>query len=171
MTVPVLFTRSSGSSYRLLGCDCFDARRDALSWQGGRPAIYHPPCRSWAQLAHFSKPLPGERELALWAMRMVRKFGGVLEHPIASRLWSESDCLSWGVRDQFGGVLVPIAQSAFGHRARKFTGLYMVLSSIPPVPEPLPATTTVENMGLSEREATPLPLARWLVDLVSGETS
>lgn len=166
MTVPVLFTRSSGSPYHALGCDCYDAHRNALTWRGGRPAIYHPPCRSWGKLSHMAKPRQGERELALWAMEKVRRFGGVLEHPISSRLWAESGCLGWGVRDDFGGVLVPVAQSAFGHRAPKFTGLYMVLPSIPAVPEPGQTSTTVERMCRAERERTPFPLARWLVDLV-----
>jgi hypothetical protein len=166
MTVPVLFTRSHSSPYLALGCDCYDHRRDALTWPGGRPAIYHPPCRSWGKLAHLSKPQPGERELALWAMSNVRRFGGVLEHPISSRLWSESGCLGWGVRDSFGGVLVPVAQSAFGHRAPKHTGLYMVLPSIPFVPVPGASVTTVQRMGRPERERTPPALAAWLVDLV-----
>lgn len=114
----------------------------------------------------MAKPRHGERELAIWAMANVRRFGGVLEHPISSRLWSESRCLGWGVRDDFGGVLVPVAQSAFGHRAPKFTGLYMVLDHIPAVPEPGHTFTTVERMCRAERERTPPELARWLVNLV-----
>lgn len=164
--VPVLFTRKT-SPYLALGCDCYDADRDALTWLGGRPAIYHPPCRSWGQLSHMAKPRPGERELAIWAMASVRKWGGVLEHPINSRLWSVSGCLSWGVRDAFGGVLVPLYQSSFGHRAPKATCLYMVVDHVPEIPEPRPTVTTVERMGRPEREATPFELAKWLVDLVA----
>lgn len=167
MNVPVLFTRAN-SPYLSLGCDCYDIKRDALTWQGGLPGIFHPPCRSWGQLSHFAKPRPGERELAIWAMRMVRTFGGVLEHPINSKLWAESNCLGWGLRDQYGGVLVPCAQSSFGHRAPKFTGLYMVGVDVPNIPEPGCHTTTVEQMGKAEREATPPPLARFLVDLLGA---
>jgi len=166
--VPVLFTRSKSSPYLALGCDCYDYKRDALTWPGGRPAIYHPPCRSWGKLAHFSKHQPGERWLATWAMHHVRGFGGVLEHPIDSKLWKEADCSSWGVRDQFGGVLVPVAQSAFGHRAPKHTGLYMVGIEIPEVPVPGVTTTVVERMGKAERERTPVDLAKWLVSLVES---
>lgn len=165
MTVPVLFTRKN-SPYRALGCDCYDIERDALTWQGGRPCIAHPPCRSWGQLSHMAKPRSGERELAVWAMAQVRRFGGVLEHPINSKLWAESGCLSWGVRDSFGGVLVPLFQSSFGHRAPKLTGLYLVGVHVPDIPPPQPTTTTVERMGRPEREATPPELARFLVDLV-----
>jgi len=169
VTVPVLFTRSSGSPYVALGCDCYDAKRDALTFEGGRSAIYHPPCRAWGQLAHMSKPRAGERGLDLWAMHMVRRFGGVLEHPINSRLWFESGCIGWGLRDSFGGVLVPCAQSAFGHRAPKHTGLYMVGLRVPAIPVPGVPSTTVENMGRAERERTPPALAAFLVDLVAAE--
>ncbi|WP_101050027.1 hypothetical protein [Macromonas nakdongensis] len=167
MTVPVLFTRKT-SPYLALGCDCYDADRDALTWPGGRPLIAHPPCRSWGQLSHMAKPRPGERELATWAIAQVRLFGGALEHPINSRLWNESGCLSWGVRDQYGGVLVPLYQSAFGHRAPKATALYLVGTPVPEIPEPRPTVTTVERMGRPERERTPPELAAWLVDLVGA---
>lgn len=162
--IAALFTRKN-SPYLALGCDCYDYERNALTWQGGAPAVFHPPCRSWGQLAHMAKPRPGERELALWAMQKVRQFGGVLEHPINSRLWSVSGCLGWGVRDEFGGVLVPLYQSSFGHRAPKATCLYMVGIQVPEIPQPRPTETTVERMCRAEREATPFELAQWLVDL------
>lgn len=168
MTVPVLFTRSHSSPYLALGCDCYDYKRNALTWPGGRPAIYHPPCRSWGKLAHMAKPRVDERNLAVWAMRNVRRFGGVLEHPISSRLWAESGCSSWGIRDDFGGVLVPVAQSAFGHRAPKHTGLYMVGIDVPEVPVPGVTSTVVERMGKAERERTPYALATWLVSIVAS---
>jgi len=167
MTVPVLFTRRN-SPYLALGCDCYDIERDALNWPGGVPLIAHPPCRSWGQLAHMAKPRPGERELALWAIDQVRKFGGVLEHPINSRLWFESGCLSWGIRDVWGGVLLPLYQSSFGHRAPKLTGLYLVGFPVPEFPPPRPTSTVVERMSRAEREATPPDLAKFLVDLVTS---
>lgn len=167
MSVPVLFTRSN-SPYLALGCDCYDIDRDARTWPGGRPLIAHPPCRSWGQLAHMAKPRDGERELSLWAMQQVRRFGGVLEHPINSRLWSATGCLSWGVRDSFGGVLIPLYQSSFGHRAPKLTGLYLVGVAVPDIPPPRPSVTTVERMCRAEREATPPELASFLVNLVGA---
>jgi hypothetical protein len=165
VSTPVLFTRSD-SPYLALGCDCYDIQRDARTWPGGCPGIFHPPCRSWGQLAHMAKPRADERALAVWAMEMVREFRGVLEHPINSKLWAHSNCLGWGIRDQWGGVLVPCAQSSWGHRAPKFSGLYMVGIDIPSIPEPGEAVTTVERMCRAEREATPQLLAAWLVDLV-----
>jgi hypothetical protein len=162
---PVLFTRED-SPYLALGADCYDVERDALTWPGGAPAIYHPPCRSWGQYSHWAKPRAGEKELAIWSIERLRQFGGVMEHPITSKVWRHVGCIGWGMRDRFDGVLLPIAQSAFGHRARKYTGLYVVGAPIPRVPDALPATRTIEMMGRPERERTPPALASFLLDLV-----
>ena len=164
--VAALFVRKV-NHYAALGCDCYDMDRDALTWRGGCPGIYHPPCRAWGQMSHWAKPRPGEEELAIWAMSNVRRFGGVLEHPYASRLWAASSCLGFGIRDLHGGVLIPVMQSWWGHRAPKRTCLYIV-GPVPELPyfDVDPATvTTVERMGRPERERTPEPFARFLVDL------
>lgn len=163
--VAALFVRSD-NHYAALGVDCYDIERDALTWRGGAPGIFHPPCRAWGQLSHMAKPRAGERELALWSMAMARRWGGVVEHPYASRLWRAANCASFGVRDQFGGVLVPVRQRWFGHRAQKKTCLYIV----GPVPDltwcqDAPAITTVARMCKAERERTPKAFASWLVDL------
>ena len=164
-TVAALFVRKT-THYAELGCDCYDAERNALTWSGGCPGIFHPPCRSWANLAHFAKPREGERELALWAMAKVREFGGVLEHPFNSKLWREAGCLSPGVRDQHGGILVPVLQSWWGHRAAKKSCIYVV-GPLPEIPylADAPTATTVERMGRAERERTPPALASWLVEV------
>jgi hypothetical protein len=69
------------------------------------------------------------------------------------------------MRDSFGGVLVPVMQCWWGHRAPKKSCIYIV----GPVPE-LPykeviTVTTVERMGRPERERTPEAFATWLVEL------
>lgn len=162
--VAALFVRAD-NHYSGLGVDCYDIDRDALTWPGGVPGIFHPPCRSWGQLSHMAKPREGERELALWSMAMVRRYGGVVEHPYSSRLWTAAGCGSFGVRDQFGGVLVPIMQSWFGHRAPKKTCLYIVGPVLPIEVSDRQATCVVERMGRAERERTPFALAQWLVNL------
>jgi len=165
MNVAALFVRRD-THYADLGCDCYDIERDALTWPGGVPCIAHPPCRGWSQLSHFAKPRPGELELAPWAVAQVRKFGGVVEHPFNSRLWAHVGCLTFGVRDQFGGVLIPVYQSWWGHRALKKSCVYVV-GPTPDLPEYQAPTRThlVEKMGRAERERTPAPFAAWLVDL------
>jgi len=89
--VSVLFARQDSIYKTLTDCDVWDIERDALKWPGGNPIIAHPPCRAWGSLRHFAKPRPGERELALWAVKQVRAEGGVLEHPARSLLWAERE--------------------------------------------------------------------------------
>jgi hypothetical protein len=165
--IAVLFARRN-SIHKKLGCDVYDIGRDATTWPGGSPCIAHPPSRSWGLLSHMAKPRPGERELALWAIAQVRKNGGVLEHPIYSRLWSEAACCDWGIRDDFGGVLIPVFQSWWGHKAPKKTGLYFV-GHLPELPEYQPPrmVQSVESMSQACREKTPFGLAAWLVDYAS----
>lgn len=164
--IAALFVREN-SHYKLLpGVDAYDHVRDALTWQGGCPGVFHPPCRGWGRLKGQAKPRPGELELALWSMAMVRRFGGVVEHPDVSSLWKVSRCASWGIRDQYGGVLFPVLQSWFGHRAPKRTCLYLVGALVPELPSDIePSAGRIANMGKAERERTPEQFASWLVDL------
>lgn len=159
--VSVLFV-CRGSPYWSLPVDCFDLARDARTFRGSGRVICHPPCRSWGRYHHRAKPRPGERDLALWALDMVRRNGGVLEHPASSMLWRH---LLPGERS------VLICQADFGHRAEKQTRLFVSgLGPMPPLPalrvEPL---VPVERMCRQERERTPPDLARWLVNWVSQE--
>lgn len=169
--IAALFVRKTSHYTGIEGVDCFNEDRDALTWCGGVPGVFHPPCRAWGKLKAFANPRPGERELAVWSMLMVRKFGGVVEHPISSGLWRASGCIGYGMRDEFGGVLFPIMQSWFGHRAPKMTGLYLVGAPIPDLEKQYSDCLVrgrVESMCKQERERTPLPLARWLVDLAAS---
>ncbi|WP_367068612.1 hypothetical protein [Oryzisolibacter sp. LB2S] len=164
LKVAALFVRSD-SHYKKMGCDCYDFERNALTWPGGVPSVAHPPCRAWGQLSQFAKPRDGEKELAPWAVEQVRRFGGVVEHPYASRLWAVMGCGGFGLRDRWGGVLIPVMQSWWGHRAPKKTALYIV-GPVPALPDPVGvATGRVELMGKREREMTPFEFARFLVDI------
>lgn len=184
--VAVLFARHDSIYKTLPDCDVWDAERDARNWPGGCPVIAHPPCRAWGQLRHFANPLPGERELAIWAVEQVRTWGGVLEHPTQSQLWPEMELPKPGRRDEWGGFSVWISQWWFGHRADKPTLLYIVgiePSELPPLPfrlgEPSHVISSTNKhktrIGRSrkggiwkpqvtkaEREHTPVALAVWL---------
>lgn len=72
------------------------------------------------------------------------------------------------VRDDFGGVLIPVYQSWWGHKAPKETCFYVV-GAVPELPEYQPPrmVQSVECMSQACREVTPLPLALWLVDLAA----
>lgn len=163
MRVAALFTRER-SEYQALGADCYPASRDARTFDLAAPVVAHPPCRGWGRLRHMAKPRADERDLAVWALWVVRHCGGVLEHPMCSGLWAFFG-LRPGVRDEFGGLLVPVDQAAFGHRAPKRTGLYFVrceLATLPLMWGQGPAGR-VEYMGAQERERTPRGLAAALL--------
>lgn len=188
-TVAALFVRQDSIYKQMPGVDAWDAERDARTWAGNCPVVAHPPCRAWGTLRHLAKPRPGEKELAVWAIAQVRKFGGVLEHPKRSTLWPHCGLPAVGERDEFGGWTLPIFQSSFGHRAEKATLLYIVgctPAEIPLMPLVLGEASHVitangrrrdgtrirkgdagwrPKLHTAEREHTPAELAVWLVDL------
>lgn len=153
---PVALFTCASSPYRDLGLECYDLVRDARTYQGSGRVICHPPCRAWGRYAHKANPRPGEKELALFALDLVRRNGGVLEHPASSALWQHL---------RSGETSILIRQSDFGHRAEKRTRLfYARMARVPLLPEPRPVpTVTVEQLCRQERERTPVLLAEWLV--------
>lgn len=179
MTVAVLFARSDSIYKSLPGCDVFDMERDARKWQGGAPVVAHPPCRGWGRLRAFAKPREDEKALALFAVVMVRRWGGVLEHPEASSLWGAAGLPRPGCGlDEFGGWTLPVPQFWWGHKARKNTWLYIV--GVEPGSMPRPplvlgdAPYTVgkwsgrdgarqrPELSKADRERTPPAFAEWL---------
>lgn len=178
--VSVLFARPDSCYKTFPNVDVWDQTRDARNWTGGNPVVAHPPCRAWSRLRHFARPLPGERALATLAIRQVRKYGGVLEHPVGSSLWVRAKLPAPGCFDSYGGWTLPVSQHWWGHRAEKKTLLYICGVSpfdIPDVPLVLGEPTHVcetrkrENrrpsISKSEREHTPIEFASWLVHLAS----
>jgi len=183
MTVAVLFARGDSVYKTLEGCDVYDIERDARTYDGPYPVIAHPPCRGWGAFSWRANVRPDERNLARLAVGLVRAFGGVLEHPVASSLWADQKLPAPGKCDQYGGFTFPIDQHWWGHRASKRTVLYIVgiePRDMPPVPMVMSEPTHVigdcgraslgnkkPEIPKSEREATPPELAQWLVDLAS----
>lgn len=181
--VAVLFARADSVYKTLQGADVWDMQRDARRWPGGAPVVAHPPCRAWGRLQHFAKPRDDERELGVWAVEQVRRFGGVLEHPAFSHLWLHCAMPAPGARDEFGGWTLPILQSWWGHRAEKATWLYIVgcePADLPAIPlrlgraERCVSSASGLRKGMpgwrphirkDEREHTPPDLARWLLDV------
>jgi hypothetical protein len=178
ISVAVLFARADSVYKTIESADVWDADRDARNWPGGCPVVAHPPCRAWGRLRHFANPRPDEKDLARWAVRMVREWGGVLEHPASSTLWPDMGLPAPGARDAHGGWTLPIHQHWWGHRAEKSTLLYIVgvePRDIPLMPIDLGQPTHVvqsrkrtdyrPHITKAEREHTPPALAAWLVDL------
>ena len=81
MNVAVLFARPDSIYKTFPAIDVFDELRDARTFRGGCPVVAHPPCRAWSRMKAFAKPKPWEKDLARWAVQVVRENGGVLEHP------------------------------------------------------------------------------------------
>lgn len=173
----VLYTQKN-SIHNKLGCDCWDIIRDARKYDGNSPVIAHPPCRAWGKLKNFAKPRPDEKELALHAINVIRKNGGVLEHPKDSGLWPNILPLP-GTIDEYGGWTLFVHQKWFGHKAQKKTYLYIVgckPKDIPDYPISFDVPTHIINftkqngktpVSKKEREATPYDLAKWLIDLIN----
>jgi hypothetical protein len=146
----ILFARQD-SVYKAMGLDVWDIDRDARKWPGGNPSICHPPCRAWGQLSHMANPREDEKELAIFSVNMIRQFGGVLEHPRASKLWKEMKLPKGQQVDKWGGYTLCIDQHAFGHKARKRSLLYVV--------------------GVPRRELPPVPMRFEAVEYVVGSSS
>lgn len=193
MSIAVLFARTDSVYKTLPGLDVYDVDRDARTFTGAGPVIAHPPCRAWGTLKHMAKPREGERELAPWAVAVVRKNGGVLEHPKRSALWKDAALAMPRAhmgRDAWGGFTICVPQMWWGHRAEKATYLYIVgiePTELPPLPFALGIEATAKigtggrtkdgkrkkagdpgflpEMSANNRERTPADFARWLVAL------
>lgn len=178
MKVSALFVRRDSPYKTMPDVDCWDADRDALRFNGTNPVIAHPPCRAWGVLSHMANPRPGEKECAIWAVEVVRRNGGVLEHPHGSKLWKYKSLPQAGsfLPDEFGGFTVEIDQYWFGHVANKPTKLYICgcrECDLPPIPfkEGKAFKTICGIKGQPgrrctqyEREFTPTALREWLVE-------
>lgn len=154
MAHPVLFVCPE-SNYLKLNADCYGKYRNALNFPGRKVAIYHPPCADWSRLRGLSTFHPGRKWLALWSLIMVRRYGGVLEHPVGSRLFSDYIIKPGHGIDEFGGFTVCLNMSWFGYSAVKPTFIYVVGLSpgeLPIYPISFDALTKVVGSGSSKNK-------------------
>ena len=140
--VAALYVMEGGPYYDLPGVDPWPESRDARRYAGPLPVVAHPPCSSWCQLASVNEKRYGRRigdDSGCFdaALRAVRTWGGVLEHPAFTLAWARFGLNrptpgSWsrGLFDD--GWVCEVSQAAYGHPARKLTWLYYV------GPEPTP---------------------------------
>ena len=133
-----LFVREDSAYKKRDAWDCFDAKRDATTYEGTLPVVAHPPCRTWGVLSHMAhNAREGEKELALFGIEQVRRLGGVLEHPAGSKLFKEHLPDVGMFHDSSGGYTILIDQFDFGHVAHKETKLYICgvqIDSLPKLP-------------------------------------
>lgn len=177
-SVAALFVRSDSVYKTLPGVDCWDYDRDAFGYRGPFSVVAHPPCGAWGRFRRHIERASGrkadeERRCGLFAVECVRKFGGVLEQPACSSLWTAA-CLPVRGFDSWGGYTLQICQSWFGHAAEKCTWLYIVNGGWPlPVFDfdfSVPARGLLE-LGRRQREASPVLFAEWLVAIAAGNHS
>lgn len=186
--VSVLYVDPRGP-YPKLVADWWAEKRDARRYAGPNPVIAHPPCQLWTNMAHVNfKRYGGEHNRPgndggcfTSALASVREFGGVLEHPADSHAWKAHGllkprrgkgwCLS-GVREW----TCEVAQSAYGHRARKRTWLLLCGVGSPPElnwsqPEGTHQCGWFDRikptLGKQEASETPLAFAELLLELAS----
>lgn len=137
MRLAALFVQVDGCYANDPLIDPWPEHRDARLYSGSLPVVAHPPCQLWGAMAAVNfKRWGGEHNRPgndqgcfASALASVRNFGGVLEHPKATRAWaanglSKPDGIGW---KQCGeGWICEVWQSAYGHRANKATWLYYV---------------------------------------------
>jgi len=107
--VAALFVREDGPYPRMAHVDPWPESRDATRYAGPWPVVAHPPCAPWGFNRHRSTQRP---DLAVFAVYAVRKWGGVLEHPAASRLWRAMELAPPPVAPSTGGAAGPSASAS-----------------------------------------------------------
>ena len=200
VTVAALFVATGGTYFGLAGVDPWDEARDARLYDGPYPVVAHPPCERWGRY-WFGGPSAKVRRVKgddggcfAAALRSVRQFGGVLEHPEASAAWDAFGLMrppksgAWVAADWLGGWTCCVEQGHYGHRARKATWLYAKSKLPPPLAWGRSAATVklddgfhsaaelrrgrksgmTERMGKRERMGTPPAFRDLLLSLARG---
>ena len=132
--VAALFVETDGAYFGLEGVDPWDEPRDARLYAGPWPVVAHPPCARWSRLAGFTQARFGYKigedggcfEAAL---RAVRAYGGVLEHPAYSKAWDRFGLPEPITHDGWtlgldGGASCYVEQRRYGMVTKKPTWLY-----------------------------------------------
>ena len=133
--IAALFVETNGVYFGLDDVDPWDAARDARKYNGPHPVVAHPPCSRWCRLAGLVEARWGHKKgddggCFEAALRSVRIFGGVLEHPAHSDAFKAFSLPipqrggGW-MRGLCGGWSCYVEQSQYGHVAKKATWLYV----------------------------------------------
>jgi hypothetical protein len=142
VTVAALYVERGGVYWDLPDVDPWDEARDARLYAGPWPVVAHPPCQRWCRFAKGIEKVHGYKvgddggcfEAALKA---VRKYGGVLEHPAESLAWpyfelpEPRSTVGWTLSFLGGGASCYVEQGRYDHPMRKATWLYAVDVELP----------------------------------------
>jgi len=149
--IAALFVQTDGPYFGLPNVDPWDVRRDARLYFGRLPVVAHPPCQLWVNFAALNfKRYGGDHNRPgndggcfAHALKTVRIWGGVLEHPAFSNAWGAFGLKKPPTGKKLGWHHVgdgpawrshwvcEVWQSAYGHAARKRTWLYAVTATKP----------------------------------------
>lgn len=141
--IAALFVASGGCYFGLPDVEPWDAKRDARKYAGPWPVVAHPPCQRWSMLANVVQKIHPHLRIGddggcfASALKSVRRWGGVLEHPAESMAWPAHGLprpprAGWQFDFASNGWACEVAQSAYGHRARKRTWLFYSGAVAPP---------------------------------------
>ena len=143
--VAALFVHPRGPYSGRPDVDAWTAARDARRYSGPWPVVAHPPCARWSAYTFFArggvkqdKQIGDDGGCFAAALRAVRTWGGVLEHPRYSRAWP-----AFGIqrpprgggwqRLGCGGWTCEVWQGRYGGKVPKPTWLYYY-GARPPAP-------------------------------------
>ena len=140
--IAALYVQPDGCYVGLDGVDPWPESRDARRYAGTAPVVAHPPCQLWGAMAavNYSRwggehNRPGNDGGTFQsALDAVMRWGGVLEHPAATRAWAAhglSRPVGRGWQRTMEGWVCEVWQSAYGHRANKATWLFYSGDAMP----------------------------------------
>jgi hypothetical protein len=141
--IAALFVETDGVYFNLNNVDPWDEPRDARLYAGPHRVVADPPCQRWGRFWHGSTRKPHQYKLGddagcfEAALRAVRAWGGVLEHPADSHAWKHFGLVppkrgeGWVKADEHGGWTCYVEQGHYGHMSRKPTWLYAAGTKLP----------------------------------------
>lgn len=139
--IAALFVQRDGAYYNLPDVDPWDEERNALLYDGPYSVVAHPPCARWCRLAALVEKRWGYKQgddggTFDHALKCVRKFGGVLEHPAYSKAFAahglQKPAGYFWQRANCGGWVCQVDQHNYGHAAKKATWLYVYGATVLP---------------------------------------
>lgn len=139
--IAALFVHAGGVYFGRPDVDPWDEKRDARKYVGPHAVVAHPPCSRWCRLAGLVEARWGHKRgddggCFEAALRSVRAFGGVLEHPAFSDAWKRfglpRPARPGGWVAGGGGYSCHVEQGRYGHPAKKATWLFAAPDSALP---------------------------------------
>jgi len=141
--IAALFVETDGCYFNVPEIDPWDISREARLYNDNFPVIAHPPCQRWGRFWHGSTRKPHQFKLGdddgcfEFALKSVRRCGGVIEHPADSKAWEFFGLAKpprsggWIKADEQGGSTCYVEQGYYGHFSRKGTWLYACRTDLP----------------------------------------